>query len=175
MASADSGRLLGARVSCDIPTSSFSLGACPGVELFGRIALIPTVTLDASVGYRVESYWSGSPSATNWRLTQYPLLLGISYSPALGASVRPFVSAGLLLAPYELSYTTAARLRHTASDSTTSLSFGVFGGIGLRAILWRSIRLEAEARYVLNPIDAGDYVHPSENYPVALLGLGHAF
>ena len=174
-AAANRSPVLGARVSCDVPGSSAETGACPGVEVFGHFPLKPTVTLDASLGYRRESYWSGSHSATPWRLTQYPLLLGVSYVPLPQASVRPFLAAGLLVAPSTASYGTPSRYRGAVSDSTTSLTFGGFGSVGLRALLGRALRLEGEVRYVFNPLHASAYVQADEKYAVVLLGLGHTF
>lgn len=55
--SADPAVLVGARVSCDVPTSSgdADAGSCPGVELSARFVLAPTVSLDGSIGYRRAS------------------------------------------------------------------------------------------------------------------------
>lgn len=167
--------VIGARVSCDLPGSLSDTGACPGVEVFGHIALAPRVTLDASLGYRQESYWSGSPSVSTWRFTQYPLLLGVSYAFTTRAPVRPFLAAGVLFAPSTASYEPPSRFSDAVSGSTTSLTFGGFGAIGLHAAFGSSLRLEAQARYVFNPIHANEYVGAHEEYPVLLVGVGHAF
>ena len=166
----------GVRATCDVLVPAQALGSCPGAELFGRFFVTPHVSIDVGLGYRsVSISQSTGRYSSSSDLRQYPVLVGASYLFAPGASVRPVLSGGVIVAPYKSSYSLFLYPGPAKSGSDSSVAVGGFGSAGLQFRLGPAWYLDASLRYVYNPVTQPEAPPDHENYVAATLGLAHAF
>ena len=116
-----------------------------GPELFVRISVSPGLALEASVSYRryVTNGFGGSYTYTV-ATDQLPIFLGFTYLFSQGKPVRPWLSAGLIVAP-ESSNTTYSPSGSSYSFSTVDVGLQV--GAGVQAAVTDHWALDGGVRY----------------------------
>ena len=145
-----------------------------GAELFLRVSMSPSVALEASVSYRryVSNGFGGSYTysiATD----QVPIFLGVTYLFSQGKPVRPWLCAGLIVAP-ESSTTTYSPGGSSNSFSAWDLGFQV--GAGVQAAVSDHWALDGGVRYV-PPMTSSDSFrsHLAYSFVRAQGGLAYRF
>ena len=168
--------LLGAHVACDVVVASRLAAGCPAGEVFGRLFVSAPVAIEISAGYRhftLDNY--GGRYSSSYTLTQYPLLVGASYVVAPGASLRPFLGAGFMLALSKSSFSSYLYPGPAISSSNSSVVLGAFAKAGLQVALGRTLALDSDVRYVFNPVPSNSGAPTAQHYASGQLGLAATF
>jgi outer membrane protein W len=134
---------VGAHITVD---RVFTLSASPvGAELFVQVFVSPSLALEAAVGYRrnVTNGFGGSYTYST-ATDQVPVSLGAVYAFSRASSLRPWLCAGLILAP-EFSSTTYSPGGSTNSSSAVDIGFQV--GAGVQAAIGNHWILDGGVRY----------------------------
>jgi outer membrane protein W len=134
---------IGARISVDRISELQS--SLVGADLFVRTSIGRTLAIEVDTSYRSNST-SGIGGLYRYSITtnQFPIVLGIVYLPIAGHPVRPWVGAGLVVAP-EFSSTT-----YSPGDrsSYSSVLYGVHASAGVQASIGEEWLLDAGVRYI---------------------------
>ena len=134
---------IGAHITVD---RVFTLEASPiGVDLFVQTSLSRTLAFEAATSYRRNStHGIGGGYSYSITTDQFPILLGIAYLPIVGHPVRPWIGAGVVVAPEFNSTQYSPGERY----SDTKVTYGIHLSAGVQASMSDEWLADAGVRYV---------------------------
>ncbi len=136
--------ILGGHVTVD---RVFTISASPvGGDLFARVFVSRGLALEATAGYRrIVTNGYGGPYTYTTATDQVPVFLGALYAFSPASALRPWIGAGLVIAP-EFSRNTYSP--GGSSNSYSAVDFGFHVGVGVQASIGSHWILDGGVRYI---------------------------
>jgi hypothetical protein len=168
----------GLRIGADfIPSAKVvSTADLPTGEIFVRVPVASSTSLEAAVGYRHYAYSEfGGRWSDDYSLTQVPVSVGVHYMFGSKDSVSPFVGAGVHSAYSRDSFSSYSYPSASNTGSSSRFVLGAYGHLGLAVPFTPGVSGEALVRYVLNPISSGTGEPSNQNYMAFRVGVHFQF